>query len=298
MHENTWFRKFHDSIYMSSYITDKVRYRYEKITQCINQEYWDSNSRTDHSLYVGSYGRGTAIYTSDIDIIVELPRNVRQRFDNRLGNKQSQLLSEVKDKLSKTYSSSKISADGQVVDIEFSDDIKFEVVPCFKWEDFWFEYPDTNNGGRWRQMFPAVEMKWFNDRHREHNYTMKKFCRMLRCWREQHQLDISGELLDTFVYEFYLTANYTDEEPYLYFDFLTRDFFNYLSNNILHQYWSAPGGGRQIELDNKLREKIKRNADEMKEYAYQAIHNNGYDEMDSKLAKLSWERIYGRKFVN
>lgn len=109
---NTWFKEFHESIYMTTDVVSKVRLRYKSITKRINEEYWDSSSETNHSLYVGSYGRGTAIYASDIDIVVELPWTVKKRFDGRHGNIQSQLLSEVKDKLKKTYSTSKISSDG------------------------------------------------------------------------------------------------------------------------------------------------------------------------------------------
>ena len=34
--------------------------RYKRITKAVNSEFWSSNSETAHSLYVGSYGRGTA----------------------------------------------------------------------------------------------------------------------------------------------------------------------------------------------------------------------------------------------
>lgn len=44
--------------------------RYHRVTRAINQEFWNSTSETAHSLYVGSYGRNTAIDTSDIDILV------------------------------------------------------------------------------------------------------------------------------------------------------------------------------------------------------------------------------------
>lgn len=51
-----------------------VSQRYKRITRTVNSEFWDSTSETAHSLYVGSYGRGTAIDTSDIDMLVELPK--------------------------------------------------------------------------------------------------------------------------------------------------------------------------------------------------------------------------------
>ena len=47
--------------------------RYHAVTKAINNEFWNSSSDVLHSLYVGSYGRNTAIDTSDVDILVELP---------------------------------------------------------------------------------------------------------------------------------------------------------------------------------------------------------------------------------
>lgn len=39
--------------------------RYRIVTRAINREFWQSESDTLHSFYVGSYGRRTAINTSD-----------------------------------------------------------------------------------------------------------------------------------------------------------------------------------------------------------------------------------------
>ena len=101
--------------------------RYKRVTKAINRAFWDSESETAHSRYVGSYGRGTAIDTSDIDILVELPRAKYEQYDARKGNGQSQLLQALKDAVLTTYPRSEVKADGQVVDIFFSDGIKFEI---------------------------------------------------------------------------------------------------------------------------------------------------------------------------
>ena len=71
--------------------------RYHTITRAVNKEFWNSTSDVDHSLYVGSYGRGTAIDTSDIDILLELPEEEYNRYDLVKGNGQSRLLQAVKD---------------------------------------------------------------------------------------------------------------------------------------------------------------------------------------------------------
>ena len=75
---------------------DTITQRYKRITKAINSEFWEIDSETAHSRYVGSYGRGTAIDTSDIDILVELPRSEYERFDSLKGNGQSRLLQAVK----------------------------------------------------------------------------------------------------------------------------------------------------------------------------------------------------------
>lgn len=288
---NTWFKEFYESIYMSTDIVSKVRLRYKSITKRINEEYWNSSSETNHSLYVGSYGRGTAIYASDIDIVVELPWTVKTRFDGRHGNIQSQLLSEVKDKLKKTYSTSKISSDGQVIVIDFSDGIKFEIVPAFKFDDNSYYYPNTNNGGSWKTMNPRLELEYFNARNKTHNLTMKKLCRMLRCWKETHNMDIPGELLDSIVYNFYLDANYIDKNPFLYFDFITRDLFEYLYKNA-HGIWLTPGTYRMLNL--KYPYLTQNKALEMYNKSIKAIQlcNDEY----KYSAKDKWKEIYGEKF--
>lgn len=121
--------------------------RYHTITRAVNKEFWNSTSEVDHSLYVGSYGRGTAIDTSDIDILLELPKEDYNRYDLAKGNGQSRLLQAVKDAIISAYPKSDIHADGQVVVINFSDGIKFEVLPAFKSIWFGYQYPDTNMGG-------------------------------------------------------------------------------------------------------------------------------------------------------
>lgn len=66
--------------------------RYRRITKAVNRRFWNYESDTAHSLYVVSYGRGTAINTSDIDILMLLPNTAKKRFDAYAQNGQSALL--------------------------------------------------------------------------------------------------------------------------------------------------------------------------------------------------------------
>lgn len=290
MSVGSWFRKFHSNVYMSSDTVATVRTRYKAITKRINLEYWNTESEVSNSLYVGSYGRGTEIITSDIDIIVRLPWSVKERFDNRTGNVQSQLLTEIKEKLMKTYFSSKLSSDGQVILIPFSDGIEYEIVPAFKYDDGKFCYPDTHNGGEWKKMNPTKEMSYFNTRHRNHNYTMKKFCRMIRSWKQTNDIGISGELIDSIVYDYYLNADYVGKDPFTYFDWVTRDFFKYLSANA-HNKWYTPGADRVLKLNYPYSTVNK--ANEAYNKSLEAIED---EKKYPSLAKKAWRDIYGSKF--
>jgi phosphoglycerol transferase MdoB-like AlkP superfamily enzyme len=40
---------------------DKVKARRRAITKRLNQDFWSSDSETEHSRYIGSYGRGSEI---------------------------------------------------------------------------------------------------------------------------------------------------------------------------------------------------------------------------------------------
>ena len=51
--------------------------RYCTVTSAMNREFWNITSDRQNSIYVGSYGRGTAIDTSDIDILMSLPESYK-----------------------------------------------------------------------------------------------------------------------------------------------------------------------------------------------------------------------------
>lgn len=76
------FRTFCDNLAMSRYELESISNRYHNITKIINKCYWNSLSDVAHSLYVGSYGRGTKINNSDIDLLVVLPSSIYCKYNN------------------------------------------------------------------------------------------------------------------------------------------------------------------------------------------------------------------------
>ena len=189
-------------------IRSTISKRYHTVTAAINKEFWGFSSDTQNSFYVGSYGRGTAIATSDIDILVVLPENVYLKHDVIKGNGQSRLLQSVRQAIISSYPRSEVRADGQVVKINFSDGMKFEILPAFKktdWYGSWdgtYKYPDTNMGGNWRSTNPKAEQEAMKNKNSSSNGLLLDTCKHFRFIRDTYfsSYHLSGIVIDSFVY--------------------------------------------------------------------------------------------------
>lgn len=275
---------------MSSETVSTIQHRYKQITRRINIDYWGSTSETLHSLYVGSYGRGTEIWTSDIDMIVQLPQRVYDKFDKYTSNGQSALLQDVKTVLQKTYSTSHVKGDGQVIGINFTDGINFEIVPSFLNNDNSYKYPDTNNGGTWKVTDPRKEISAMDARNSATNKNLKRLCRMARAWKEKCSVPMSGILIDTLAYKFINDWAHKDKS-YLYYDYMSRDFFQYLKDiDKTQSYWLAPGSNRYVWKDGNFQTKASTAYDLSLEAIVHDSNNRPYS------SKQKWREIYGTKF--
>lgn len=285
------FSEFCYNLKMSNDTVSKIQSRYKQITRRINNDFWNLSSDTQHSLYVGSYGRGTEIHVSDIDIIVQLPYPKYKQYNDYIGNGQSALLQEVKKSLQNTYGTSFIRADGQVIGINFTDGINFEIVPGFiNTDGLSYTYPDTNSGGSWKKTYPRAEISEINDLNKITNKNLKRLCRMARAWKDTNSVPISGVLIDTFAYKF--LKNWTNnDKSYLYYDLMSRDFFEYLKNIDKNtEYWYAPGSGRRVYKKGNFQLKAK-SAYELSIEAIKYTNNgNNYSK------RIAWRKIYGNKF--
>lgn len=291
MSVSDYFGSFCSNLRMGDDTVDSIQRRYHQIVKRINLDYYNSDSDSNHGMYVGSYGRGTEIWTSDIDMIVQLPYSTYSKFNGYTGNGQSALLQEVRGVLQKTYSTSHIKADGQVIGIDFNDGISFEIVPAFINKDgSSFTYPDTNGGGSWKTTDPRAEIKAINDRNANTNKNLKRLCRMTRAWKGNCSVPLNGIIIDTLAYRFLEDYEYKDKS-YLYYDYMTRDFFKYLMEIDPEQsYWLAPGSNRYVwrkgNFQNKAKQAYNKSLEAIK-YESEDYHYS---------AKSSWREIFGSKF--
>lgn len=288
-----WFETFCSNIKMSSSTVTTISSRYKQITKRLNTDYYSSDSETYHSLYVGSYGRDTEIHASDIDMLFELPSAVYHQYNNYQVNGQSALLQAVKASIKKTYSDTDMKGDGQIIQVKFTDGIIFEVLPAFLTNNNkTFLFADSNGEGSWKGTDPRSEIDAINSRNNDCNGNLKYLCKMMRAWKDNMNVPIKGLLIDTLAYQF--LENYTHRvESYLYYDFMSRDFFDYLKNQDEKQtYWKAPGSSRYVYNSDDFRWKSTRAFNISKEAIDAQNDNHEYT------AKSKWREIYGTKFPN
>lgn len=267
--------------------------RYGNITRRLNTDFWTTTSNTAHSLYVGSYGRNTAIAGfSDVDMIFRLPYSDYIRYKNYVGNGQSSLLQAVKASIEKTYATTSIRADGQVILVPFTDGITFEVVPAFENENGSFTFPNANNGGSWQVTNPRPEINAIRDRNAATNGNLVPLCRMMRDWKNKWAVPIGGLLIDTLAYQFIETWEHRDKS-YVYYDYMCRDFFKWMANQDEKQeWWRAPGSGQYVWGKGLFQYKAKR----CYNLSLEAIEHEMATPKREWSAKQKWREIFTKNF--
>lgn len=290
---SNWFSSFCSDIQVQDGGT--IATRYKAITKRLNTDFWNTTSDTSHSLYVGSYGRNTAIKGfSDLDIVFELPASVYHQYDKYITNGQSALLQAVRSSMQKTYSTSSIGGDGQVVAVSFQDGITFEVVPVFTNTSGSLTFPDSNNGGSWKTTNPKPEIKAIKERNIACNKNLIPLCRMMRVWKNEWSVPIGGLLIDTLAYQFIEKYEYRDKS-YLYYDFMCRDFFKWMAEQSSEKaFWRAPGSGQYVYGKGLFQYKATR----CYNISLEAIANETATPKKEWTAKQKWREIFGTKFPN
>jgi Second Messenger Oligonucleotide or Dinucleotide Synthetase domain len=290
MSVSDWFSAFCSNLIVQN--NGSISYRYKRITARLNADFWSTDSDTAHSIYVGSYGRDTAINgTSDFDMAVWLPWSVHEQYSRHTGNGQSAFLQAIRDSIKRTYSASYVGADGQVVVLNFDDGMVFEILPCFEQADRSFMHADTNDGGCWRACNPRAEIDAMNTRNTyTANGNLRRLCRMMRAWKRRCDVSIPGILIDTLAYQFILSYEHR-EKSYLYYDYMSRDFFEYMAEQDRSQdSWRAPGSGRYVYRDGRFEAKARSARNIAKEAIAHASNAQPYS------AKSKWREIYGTSF--
>src|SRR5437660_441111 len=95
-------------------------------------------------------------------------------------------------------------------------------------------------------------------RNADCNGNLVRLCRMMRSWKQHWDVPIGGLLVDTLAYQFIENYEYRDKS-YLYYDFMSRDCFNWMSEQDENQeYWRAPRSGAYVYVKGLFQYKAKR----------------------------------------
>ena len=130
-----------------------------RVAACLWKKYYSGAFDPRYLVLIGSYGKQTSTDPpSDLDMLFLLPPEVYWRIEALVGNKQSQLLREVKETLEGTFPFTDLRADRHVVIAPF-ETYSVEVVPAFLWTDGTYRVANTANGGSWRVSNPAAELQ-------------------------------------------------------------------------------------------------------------------------------------------
>jgi hypothetical protein len=262
---------------------------YQSITTRLNKDFYGSDSDNAHCLQVGSYGRRTAIHgVSDLDMLFELPWDMYERYRRREGNGPSQLLQTVRDSIKGRYTKTEIKGDGQVVVVQF-DKFKVEVLPAFyRKETNDYIHPDSNNGGKWTVTYPQQELAAMSQMNTRTNRTFRHACKMLRSWKNEHGVPMSGILIDTLCYRFFEGCKDYDNKSYGSYPQMVAALFAYLADLEQKDYWRAPGSQAHVANKGNFHRKAKKAA----QLCIQARDEN----TERKRAKL-WREVFGRDFL-
>jgi hypothetical protein len=286
----TYFEEFCNDLLIGTSLRSTISTRYLSICTRLNKDFW--NMDTDSGgRYIGSYGRNTANgWISDIDMLFEMPLSIYNTYNNYIGNGQSALLQAVKTSIQKTYPSTSLKGDGQIVLVKFSDYMEIEVLPAFKNSDNSYTFADSNGGGRWKTTNPIPEINAVATGDSLTNNNLRRLCRMTRAWKHYCNVPINGLLIDTLAYRFLTNWRYRDKS-YLYYDWMCRDFFEYLKNQTENQTtWYAIGSSQSIYNPDNFRYKAA--------IAFNKAEDAIQFQSDDKewSAKQKWKEIYGSRF--
>ncbi|WP_229656332.1 nucleotide-binding domain-containing protein [Burkholderia pseudomallei] len=264
---------------------EQIALRYGEITGALNSEFRDLDSKTSNNLQVGSYGRWTAIRgISDLDMLYIVPSSLWDDYNSAGG--QSRLLTRTKDAIKARYPRTEVFVDRLVVRVLYKD-FHVEVQPVFEQNDGSFKYPDTYDGGSWKITKPREEIKAIREFDEQKNKNLRRLCKMARAWKNKHGIGMGGLLIDTLAHNFLKDVPEFDDKSYLYYDWLCRDFFFFLSELPDQDYFAALGSGQRVKVKDKFQAKAKNAYD---------LSLKAIAEADEEKQCEKWRKIFGMPF--
>ncbi|MBW5852823.1 nucleotide-binding domain-containing protein [Yersinia enterocolitica] len=281
------FSEFLESLKVDLKQAKKISYHYRRITKSLNFAIRSTNSRVANRLKVGSIGRHTAIRgISDLDMLYIMPANKYEYYDSK-ENGQSKLLTDIRNILAEEYPEQTVKKDRLVVQVIFKH-FHVEVQPVFKQADGSFKYPESYQGGSWKITKPAEEITAMTTFTRDKSKNLRKLCKMARAWKNKNGVNMGGLLIDTLVYKFLDSTPEYDSTGDDCLGYLSRDFFEFLSNEERRARYHALGSSQHVKVKSPWFGRAAANAYSL---CCDAINSEGAANEHDK-----WRKVFGRAF--
>ncbi len=270
---------------------DLIIQRGKEIALALNNYYWRIKSDTRNILYLGSFGRDTAIKElSNVNLMVVLPPQEYQRLEKWPGNVQRTMLREMRDFMTKINEDAHISQDNCLL-LPYNKPPIFEILPAVAApKKNGYIYPDPDNGGSWGIFNPVREIEVLDEFNYNFNGKVKHLARMTRAWKFQHKVVFPSMLIDT------LAMSFMDdwegaETSYSYYGNMVMDFMEYLAGRKIAQLdWYAKGSNRRIHRE----EDFGAPANDAYKKAAEALTYEEKGEFYN--ANRCWKEIFGPDF--
>jgi len=259
--------------------------RRESVIRVLNKRYWNSESGTSNSSFVGSWGKHTRIRPPrDVDVLFELPRSVYDRFQQRSGNKQSQLLQEIKAELTSSFPNTAIRGDGPIVLVPFTA-YNVELIPAFALQGGGHWICMTNNNGHYKKADYDAEIAAIAKSNTDTSNNTRDLVRMMKCWQANCNVPLKSFYIELLAVAF-LSGWRNSGKPKSWYDFMSRDFFEYIvgrkNGNLV-----APGTNEIMNIGEAW---VSR-AETALQRAKKACTHEAAEEW--QLAGEEWQKIFG-----
>jgi len=279
------FQKFLANLMLTTDQRSDGRIKHSGVRACLNRHYYGITSDSANSLLVGSWGKLTEIRPPrDIDIMFILPYSVYERYQRISGNKQSQLLQEVKGVLQRTYSTTSMRGDGQVVMVPFSS-YAVEVLPAIKLTNGQYWICDTNAGGRYKTIDPTTEINHVHNSNNATSGNTRDLIRMMKKWQGVCNVPLKSFCIELLAIDFLSTWEYRGRTT-VYYDWMVRDFFKYLIGKA-YSYVFVPGTSESIYLGDAWKSRAESAYNRAKIACEHESENRPYS------AGEEWQKIFG-----
>lgn len=284
------FNKLLENIKLTDLQKEDASTKVQGVCEALQEKYYPTISYNGSTkLLIGSYGKHTNIRPPrDIDLLFKMPVEEFQRFDALAGNKQSQLLQEVRGVLKDKFSTTEeIRAFGKVIVIGFSEGTHtVELLPAWLLTSGSYRIPNSENGGSWDTWNPVAEIENISKSNQATGCTCS-LIRMIKCWVRVCSTPLKSFVVEILVIN-YLQEKYGNNVASSYSD-LVSGFFEYLKaqkNSII----TSPANSSVINLGEEWYSR----ADSAHARAQKAISLENEGKLHD--ASLEWRKVFGDDF--